>query len=55
MHEDSDQDSTSRSAGRNVNVAEYPGIKAGPDLDVVIERTMDGHFTVAGLQRAAEL
>jgi len=36
-------------------LAEYPGIKAGPDLDTVTERTAEGHFTGPGLQRAAEL
>jgi len=36
-------------------LAEYPGIKAGPDLDTVTERTADGHFNTSGLQCAAEL
>ena len=37
------------------DLAGYPDIKAGPDIDSVTERTADGHLNVAGLQQAAEL
>jgi hypothetical protein len=36
-------------------LAGYPGLEAGPDIDSVIERTTDGHLNVAGLQQVAEL
>jgi hypothetical protein len=41
--------------GAQRQLADYSGIRAGPDLDSLEDRTPDGHLSVKSLQQAAEL